>query len=105
MQLWVASTGLSPNNNRIGHVQATTTAALVIPIFMTAIRTSCRAPLVKPRITVPLIWTGQRVGNHSNPARTPEMLKLDPLSGKDLERGKQEPVGKNLQGITKDSLQ
>ena len=33
------------------------------------------------------------------------MLKLDPLSGKDLERGKQEPVGKNLQGITKDSLQ
>ena len=31
-------------------------------------------------------------------ARTPEMLKLDPLPGKDLERGKQEPVGKNLPG-------
>ena len=26
------------------------------------------------------------------------MLKLDPLPGKDLERGKQEPVGKNLPG-------
>ena len=38
---------------------------------------------------------------HSNgfvSARTPEMRKLDPLPGKDLERGKQEPVGKNLQG-------
>ena len=28
------------------------------------------------------------------------MRKLNPLPGKDLERGKQEPVGKNLQGIT-----